>query len=165
FVQGSRSMARAQGGLGIGLTLVRSLVEMHGGTVGVHSAGPGRGSEFTVRLPLASGQRSTPAGVDLPEGAAPILPSCRILVVDDNRDSADSLAMLLRARGSDIRVAYDGHRAIEEAQAFIPDLVLLDIGLPDMSGYEVARRLRQDARLRHIVLVAQTGWGQAEDRQ
>ncbi len=156
FVQSERSLDRAQGGLGIGLSVVRRLVEMHEGSVSASSAGPGRGSRFLIRLPL----------VDAPVAqadreAAPAMPPRRLLVVDDNRDAADSLSMLLRLHGHAVQVAYDGEAALAMPDAICADLVLLDIGLPGMSGYEVARRLRGAGTTAR--LVALTGYGQPED--
>jgi PAS domain S-box-containing protein len=164
FLQADRRTKNAQGGMGIGLTLVKSLVEMHGGSVEAHSDGPGKGSEFVVRLPGWAGRvASGEAGDAAPP---PIkLPSRRVLVVDDSPDAADSLAMLLRLEGQEVRVAYDGPTALGLARDFRPRLVLLDIGLPGMDGYEVARRLRQQPGLGGVVLVALTGWGQEEDRR
>jgi signal transduction histidine kinase len=167
FTQLDQSLERTQGGLGIGLTLVKHLVEMHGGSVEAWSEGPGRGSEFRVRVPLAEPHSARgsaparsasrrPAGADRPR---------RILVVDDNRDAAESLGLLLELRGHEVRLAYDGYTALASARATTPDVVFLDIGLPGMNGYEVARQLRREPALREIVLVAQTGWGQAGDRQ
>ncbi len=164
FVQVDRSLGRAQGGLGIGLALVRSLVEMHGGRITARSDGPGKGSEFIVRLPVsveAPAEQSATGPAVSPEPQA----SRRVLVVDDNRDGAETLATLLRATGHEVRVAYDGPTALAEAHTFRPDVVLCDIGMPGMDGYEVARRLRQDADLPHPVLIAVTGYGQAEDRR
>jgi signal transduction histidine kinase/ActR/RegA family two-component response regulator len=164
FTQGDRSLARSEGGLGIGLTLVRSLVEMHGGTVEAFSDGPGRGSEFIMYLPVlevaALNDRT-------PEPVAGRLqpPHQRVLIVDDNADAAESMAMLLRALGHEVRTAPDGPAALERARAFQPDMVLLDIGLPRMDGYEVARRLRGEAGLCKVLLVALTGYGQDEDRR
>ncbi len=162
FVQGDRSLARSEGGLGIGLTLVKRLVEMHGGSVEVFSAGPGQGSEFTVRLPARDETTASPAGGAAAPGAA----SCRqILVVDDSVDATESLAMLLRTLGHEVRTAHDGSAALEVAATFRPDVVLLDIGLPGMSGYEVARQLRQLPGWEDVFLAALTGYGQEEDRR
>ncbi len=163
FVQADTSLERAIGGLGIGLTLVKNLVEMHGGTVEARSDGADRGSEFIVRLPMvaeipASALQQTPS-------APAITTTCRILVVDDNRDSAESLVMLLTLAGNEMRAAYDGLEAVEAAATFKPDVVLLDIGLPKLNGYEVARRIRQQPEGKNMRLVALTGWGQDEDRQ
>jgi two-component system CheB/CheR fusion protein len=167
FSQGERTLDRAEGGLGIGLTLVRQLTEMHGGAVEVFSEGPGKGSAFVVRLPLLA--ENAPAAVSGP-GAADVgwgglTARHRILVVDDNRDSAESLATLLRLVGNDVRTAHDGPRALEAAAAYHPDLVLLDIGLPGLNGYEVARRLRAEPNHHRAVLVAVTGYGGEEDRR
>lgn len=163
FAQGDRSLARAQGGLGIGLTLVRSLVEMHGGTVSVHSEGPGRGTEVVVRLPMiaAPGRFESDAQV----APVPDLQPRRILVVDDSVDSASSLARVLGLWGHDTWVAYSGPEAIEVAIARRPDLLLLDIGLPGMNGYEVAGILRKHPEAGQPILVALTGYGQEEDRR
>jgi CheY-like chemotaxis protein len=153
--------------LGIGLTLVRSLVEMHGGTATAHSEGPGKGSEFVVRLPALSPKQPIPGGQAAGEGgeAVEAAPQRRVLVVDDNVDAAESLALLLRMEGHDVRVAHDGPAALVAVEADPPDLVFLDIGMPVMNGYDVARRLRQRPGLEHLVLVAVTGWGQEEDRR
>jgi PAS domain S-box-containing protein len=150
-------------GLGIGLALARRLTEMHGGTISVHSDGLGKGAEFTLRLPLAA---APPADSEPnPETAtAPPGTRLRILVVDDNRDTADSLQMLLHAMGNEIRTAYDGVEAVRCAEAFKPDIVFLDIGLPKMSGYEVAQALRKQQGDRKLTLVAISGWGQEADR-
>ena len=161
FVQADRS----QGGLGIGLTLVRSLVELHGGTVRVASEGPGRGSEFTVHLPLRAAAEPAAPSAASPVPRRPGGPARRILIVDDNRDAADTLAVLLGTGGNDVRVCYDGPAALAEAEGFRPDLVILDIGMPGMDGYEVARRLRQMPDVRETSLVALTGWGQDSDRR
>jgi PAS domain S-box-containing protein len=164
FTQVDGSLERSQGGLGIGLTLVRRLVEMHDGSIEARSAGRDEGSEFIVRLPLFI---QPPEGFPLrrEEPKPTALSNCRILVVDDNKDSADTLGMLLRLKGNDIRSAYDGLEALEVAEAFRPELVLLDIGLPKLNGYDVARRIRQQSWGRDMTLVALTGWGQDEDRR
>jgi PAS domain S-box-containing protein len=167
FVQSDRVLHQSQGGLGIGLTLVRSLVEMHGGTVTAHSEGPGKGSEFIVRLPALSQQQPIPGAKAAGEGGEPVgaAPQRRILIVDDNVDAAESLAVLLRLEGHDVRVAHDGPAALAAFEADPPDIVFLDIGMPVMNGYDVARRLRQRPGLDNLVLVAMTGWGQEEDRR
>ncbi len=162
FVQVDRSADRSQGGLGIGLTLVKRLVEMHDGTVEARSDGPGRGSEFTIRLPLVAVHKRRVEG-GIPPG--PYGPPRRILVVDDNVDAAESLAMMLRLSGHEVRTAHDGPSAIEQAATFFPDVVLLDLGMPGMNGYEAGRRVRELRGLEKVVLVALTGWGQEEDRQ
>jgi signal transduction histidine kinase/CheY-like chemotaxis protein len=166
FVQIDRSMERSQGGLGIGLTLVRQIVEVHGGRVEVVSEGLGKGSEFTVRLPAAVVEVATPAakrngGESDPRNNGP---KGRILIVDDLRDSADSLAMMLKTKGHEVRTAYDGVEAIEAAKEFRPEVVLLDIGMPRLDGYEAARRIREECRQERVVLIAITGWGHDENR-
>ncbi|MDI1429422.1 PAS domain-containing protein [Polyangium sorediatum] len=167
FMQSSRTLDRAQGGLGIGLTLVRTLVEMHGGKVSASSGGMGQGAEFTVRLPIC---HAAPAE----ELAAPTSEERelssrserrRVLIVDDNHDAAESLALMLGYLGHDTRVAHDGPSTIDIAAAFKPEVVLLDIGLPGLDGYEVARRLRAQRETRAAILVALTGYGQEEDRK
>ncbi len=166
FTQVKGSPDRPQGGLGIGLALVRSLVEMHGGTVQAHSDGEGLGSEFIVRLPVAS-EKSASEGQDVQQNDGKSMvqsPSCQILIADDNVDSAKSLAMLLRLAGHKVLVAHNGQMALELAQSENPQIAILDIRMPDMDGHEVARRLRQQAGLENIVLVAMTGYGQPEDR-
>ena len=165
FTQVDRSLERSEGGLGIGLTLVQRLVEMHGGTVEARSDGPGKGSEFVVRLAVAEVKDQGPQGAacDDEKGAAPA--RRRILVVDDNRDAADSLGMLLRMMGNEVHTAYDGLEAVGAAAAFQPDVVLLDLGLPKLDGYEAARRIREQDGGTDMVLVAVTGWGQEEDRR
>lgn len=166
FVQVDHAATRSQGGLGIGLTLVKNLVEMHGGSVEARSDGLGHGSEFVVHLPLIA-QPIRTADEPLVHEVAhkPASSGNRLLVVDDNRDAALSLAMLLRLQGHDVRVAHDGLTAIETAAAYLPDMVFLDLGMPGMDGYEVARRLRELAGLERTWLTALTGWGQQEDRR
>jgi signal transduction histidine kinase len=156
FVQSERSLDRADGGLGIGLSVVRRLIDMHGGQVTAHSAGLGRGSLFEVRLPLVEAPRQAAAQIAHDRSG-----HHRVLVVDDNRDAADSLALLLRSLGHEVRTAYDGEQALLLAPSFAADMVLLDIGLPQMNGFEVARRLRSDGSAAR--LVALTGYGQPED--
>jgi PAS domain S-box-containing protein len=164
FTQVDRSLERSQGGLGIGLTLVQSLVEMHGGTVEAHSDGPGKGSEFVVRLPVAAEIKDRRAGVAMGGETMAAPAKCRILVVDDNQDAADSLAMLLRIMGNEVHTAHDGLEAVGAAGVFLPDVVLLDIGLPKLNGYEAGRRIREQQG-KGVVLIALTGWGQEEDRR
>ena len=167
FVQVDHASTKAQGGLGIGLTLVKNLVEMHNGIVQAQSEGLGKGCEFVVRLPLvvqAIDQNHSPeAGRQADQHAPPT--GKRLLVVDDNQDAADSLAMLLRLQGHDVRVAYSGMAALEMTKAYTPDVVFMDIGMPGMDGYEAARRIRQQPGLGNVVLAALTGWGQQEDRR
>jgi PAS domain S-box-containing protein len=166
FAQVDRNESRSQGGLGIGLTLVKRLVEMHGGRIEAHSAGLGQGSEFIVRLPLesqkAASNTTDAASTDRrnAEGHA----GRRILVVDDNVDSATSLAMLLERQGNIVRTAHNGHGALQAAADFVPDVVLLDIGMPGMDGFQVAQKLRYLPQTKNAVLIAQTGWGQERDR-
>jgi PAS domain S-box-containing protein len=163
FTQAERSLDRSQGGLGIGLALVQRLVEMHGGTVAASSA-LGQGSEFVVRLPVVPPPQPQPS---LPptEKAKPTGPSLRVLVVDDNVDTVTTLAMLVQEAGHDVRTAYDGTAVLEAALDYRPNVVLLDIGLPGLNGFEVAKRLRQQPALQNAVLVAMTGYGQESDRQ
>ena len=164
FAQADRSLDRSQGGLGIGLTLVRSLVQLHDGNVSVESRGPGQGSEFIVRLPTSSCAQSTPvANKDATSAEESAYPLLRLLVVDDSQDSARSLARVLKLWGYEVRVAHDGLEAIEAASAEAFDVILLDIGLPGINGYEVAERLRDQFGSARPVLVALTGYGQAED--
>jgi len=163
FTQVDRDADPGQSGLGIGLTLVKNLVELHGGAVEARSEGPGLGSEFVVRLPAL--ERAPAVLAAAPRAAPPrAMRSIRILVVDDNRDSADSMGALLTLLGAEARVAYGGVEALDAVQASPPDALLLDIGLPEIDGYEVARRIRARPELREVVLVALTGWGQADDR-
>jgi CheY-like chemotaxis protein len=163
FNQVDRSPERAQGGLGIGLTLVRRLSEMHGGSVHARSDGPGKGSEFIVRLP-ALAQAPQTRKSQAPAAAAAAMRR-RVLIVDDNRDAADALAMLLRHTGHEAFVAYDGTAAFTAAETHRPDVILLDIGLPGMSGHDVCRQLREQPWGRSIRMIALTGWGQEEDRR
>lgn len=163
FTQDRRNIDRAQGGLGIGLTLVRRLVELHGGTVTATSPGPGKGSTFTVVLPLAIGSAQQSAPETSAQRANPSA-GLRILVVDDNVDAADALASLLALGGHVTREAHDGSSALAQAEAFHPDVAFLDIGMPGMDGYEVARALRRRPDTAHMVLIALTGWGAATDR-
>ncbi|MDI1475154.1 PAS domain S-box protein [Polyangium sp. y55x31] len=163
FTQVDRSLARSEGGLGIGLTLVKNIAEMHGGTVEAHSEGRGKGSEFIVRLPVLP-ETEPQADASRASGSRPAAPR-RILVVDDNADVAESLSMLLRIAGHEVHTAHDGSAALEAARTFRPEVVLLDIGLPGMNGYEVARQLRQDPDQSQAILVALTGYGHEEDRR
>jgi PAS domain S-box-containing protein len=164
FAQVDRGSSDSQGGLGIGLTLVRRLVEMHGGTVEASSEGPGLGSEFVVRLPLAGdgeGSASDRSPAPGPGAGAPL----RVLVVDDNPDAAESLHLMLDLMGHEVRTASDGEGALSRAEELRPDIVFLDIGLPGLSGYEVCRQMRQQEWSRSARIVALTGWGQEDDRR
>jgi PAS domain S-box-containing protein len=160
FMQVDAARERSQGGLGIGLTLVRRLVEMHGGVVEAQSAGPGQGSQFVVRLPIVVEHQPVAA----PPVARLAIPKRRILVVDDNRDAAASLSLLLELDGHAIVTVHDGLAAYAAADAHRPEVALVDLGLPDMDGYEVCRRIREQSWGRAMILVALTGWGQEEDR-
>ena len=163
FTQAERSLDRSQGGLGIGLALVQRLVEMHGGKVAVVSV-LGQGCEFVVRLPMvltsAPQPPSSPTKMAKPNGS-----TLRVLVVDDNVDTASSLTMLLEATGHEVRMAHDGPTALEAALNFRPNVMLLDLGLPGLTGFEVAERVRQQPVFQNVVLVAMTGYGQEADRQ
>jgi signal transduction histidine kinase len=172
FTQVGKHLDRAQGGLGIGLALVKRLVELHGGGVTAQSEGPGRGSAFTLRLPVAGGPQAegaaegaADASAAPPGAAAGTERSRRVLVVDDNADAAETLAEWLALRGHEVRTAQSGNEALEAAPQFRPEVVFLDIGLPGMSGYDVARRLRQAGGCSGAVFVALTGWGTDEDRR
>lgn len=163
FGQAERGRDRAEGGLGIGLTIAKTLVELHGGRIEVHSAGLGKGAEFTVTLPLARAKDSGKAST--PSFSASGSRSKRILVVEDNPDVAETMSALLQAAGHEVTAANNGPAALKKVEEFAPDLVLLDIGLPGMDGYEVARRLRQNPRTRNILVAALTGYGQESDRE
>jgi PAS domain S-box-containing protein len=164
FSQATHSLGRSAGGLGIGLTLVRSLVELHGGTVVARSGGLGQGSEFEVRLPLHDGDAvDSPVDASINEGG--VQERLRLLVVDDNREHTDSLALYLRMTGHAVRTAYDAASALTWYGAFAPEAVLLDLGMPDVDGHEVCRRLRASEGGEKLVIVAITGWGQPEDRK
>jgi CheY-like chemotaxis protein len=158
FVQSDRSLDRSQGGLGMGLAVCKKLIEMLGGTVTAHSAGLGHGATFTLRLPLA--EAAPDPGAQAPTAAAPLL---RVLVVDDNQDSADSLAMLLELEGHTVRAVYSAAEALEQVAAFTPDVVLLDIGLPVMNGYDVAREIKKASRPPRLIAVS--GYAQPEDKE
>jgi CheY-like chemotaxis protein len=165
FTQVSRHHGGAKGGLGIGLSLARRLMEMHGGSVSAHSEGPGRGSRFTVTLPrLASAAGELPGSGAAGEAWAPNARR-RVLVVDDNHDAAESTALLLKALGAQVRVAFGGAAALQLVERWRPELVLLDLGMPEMDGHEVARRLVQQVGAQRPLLVALTGWGQQQDRE
>lgn len=162
FAQGKRGLARSEGGLGIGLTVVKQLVKLHGGSVTAHSSGPGRGAEFVVCLPRAE---SKPAAAVEANTADPQERSLRVLVVEDNFDTADTMAAIVEHWGHQVAVAYDGQSGLETAQTFRPDLVLLDIGLPKLDGYQVAQKMREHPQLQSASLAALTGYGTADDRK
>jgi CheY-like chemotaxis protein len=178
FTQVDRTLERAHGGLGIGLSLVKRLVEMHGGRVTAASEGPGRGSEFLVRLPVLDTENAgTPAEAEAEaegegEGEAAIRGNAsnggaprKFLIVDDNIDAATSLAMLLEIGGHEAHLAHNGKDAVERARELRPEIILLDIGLPKLNGYDACRQIRAEPWGRSIVLVALTGWGQDSDRR
>jgi CheY-like chemotaxis protein len=164
FTQVDRSLEKAQGGLGVGLTIVLRLVELHGGTVEARSEGHGLGSEFLVRLPVAPvpGQGRQRDGEDRRSGEGV---RRRILVVDDNKDAARSLAMMLRLMGNEVRVEHDGLAGVAAAAEFRPEAILLDIGMPKLNGYDACRRIREEPWGRDAVIVALTGWSQDEDKR
>ncbi|HET7285950.1 MAG TPA: response regulator, partial [Pyrinomonadaceae bacterium] len=162
FMQVDRSSERSQEGLGIGLTLVKRLVEMHGGSIEARSEGEGHGSEFIVRLPVITKPAVLAARTN---NASELSTHRRVLIVDDNRDSADSLAMLMQITGNKTFLAYDGVEALEAIDKHRPEVVLLDIGLPKLDGHEVCRRIREKPWGKDIVIIALTGWGQEDDRR
>jgi len=164
FFQSQAALARAEGGLGVGLSLVRGLVRLHGGSVEARSDGSGRGSEFLIRLPLGAGAQNMVDADTEPEQISADA-GLKILVVDDNRDAADTCAMLLEASGHHVQTAYTARQALELARTFRPHALLLDIGLPDMDGYQLAQQVRSNPWGRGVVLVAVTGWGQEQDRR
>jgi CheY-like chemotaxis protein len=165
FTQVEQTLDRSQGGLGIGLTLVKRLVEMQGGSVSAFSAGKNLGSEFTVRLQAMPVDQRVAAGRRASDRYAASRPGeFGVLIVDDNRDATDSMAMLLKMEGYDVRVAYDGQQALDAVGNSRPDVILLDIGLPGMDGFQVAQRVRADPDNRAIVIVAVSGYGQEEHR-
>src|SRR6185369_2361664 len=163
FMQVDRTSEHSQGGLGIGLTLVKRLTEMHGGSIEARSAGEGQGSEFIVRLPVLS--REEVAAHHGPDVASESQQQRRVLIVDDNHDSADSLAMLMQITGNNTYMAHDGLEAVEAVEKYRPEVVLLDIGLPGLDGHEVCRRVREQPWGKDIVMIALTGWGQEDDRR
>jgi CheY-like chemotaxis protein len=163
FAQGERSIARSEGGLGIGLTIVKKLTEMHGGRIDAESEGRDKGSKFSIVLPAAEPPLKV-ASTDAGKGGA-TTDKLRIMVVDDNRDTAEGLARLLKRDGHEVIVAYDGHAAVAKAHEACPQVVLLDIGLPGIDGYEVAGRLREEAACSRALVIALSGYGQDEDRR
>jgi CheY-like chemotaxis protein len=165
FVQGDQVPDRSRGGLGIGLTLVRSLVQLHGGTVDAQSDGPGRGSEFVIRLPASAREVPRPSEQQPEPFGEKRHQRRRVLIVDDDRDAAEMLAQALEGAGHEVRQEHDGMSAVVAAAQFQPDVVLLDLGLPGMDGIEVARRLRAYPQLAGVRIVALTGFGQGSDRK
>jgi CheY-like chemotaxis protein len=161
FMQVDRTSEQSQAGLGIGLTLVKRLTQMHGGSIEARSAGEGQGSEFVVRLPILR----KAAVLSQPETVVKSSPERSVLIVDDNRDSAESLAMLLEITGNKTYMAHDGVEAVEAIEKYRPEVVLLDIGLPRLDGHEVCRRVREQHWGKDIVVIALTGWGQEDDRR
>jgi signal transduction histidine kinase len=164
FVQGDKSLERVRGGLGIGLTVVRQLVELHGGSVAARSEGAGKGSEFLVRLPIGAPPTPRPAPAANGHQAVPAVHR-RVLIVDDNVDAAETLGVLVRLWGHEVRIAFTGPEALKAADAFHPEIIILDIGLPEMNGYDVARRLREKPEFAKTTLIALTGYGQEDDRR
>jgi CheY-like chemotaxis protein len=164
FTQVDRTLEKSQGGLGVGLSIVKRLVEMHGGTVEAHSDGYGKGSEFVIRLPLvrAAVAVDAPAGLAVPPVAAV---RRQILVVDDNVDAATSLSLMLTIMGHTVRSAHDGLEAVQIGRDFEPDVVFLDIGMPKLNGYEACREIREETWGKDAFLIALTGWGQEEDKR
>ena len=165
FFQGDALTWRAEGGLGVGLSLVRGLVTLHGGTIEAFSEGANKGSEFVVQLPAGGTPPAQPVRIKRDAQELPPARALRVLLVDDNRDAADTCATLLELAGQEVRVAHSGRGALEIAETFDPQVVVLDIGLPDVDGYEVARLLRGAEWGKNTVLVAATGWGREDDKQ
>ncbi len=165
FMQVDTSLGRSVGGLGIGLALVKHLVEKHGGTLSAASDGLGKGSEFTVRLPLSADQTTPERRATIRDDIPATMPPRRILVVDDNQDAAASLGLLLAHSGHEVQTAFDGAQALDIAQRTKPDIIFLDIGLPKLNGYEVAQRIRKEPWGEKVLLIALTGWGKSEDRE
>ena len=164
FGQVESALKRSQGGLGIGLALSKALIEMHDGSIRAYSEGPGRGSEFVLRIPIADIQAAPNPANSKPAAARPMV-KYRILIADDLRDNADSLALLLQAMGNEVAVAYGGAEAVRVVESFAPDVVFLDLGMPEVDGYEACRRIRAHAWGRDVVIVALTGWGEKNYRR
>lgn len=164
FAQGANEPERSQSGLGIGLTLVKRLVELHGGSIEAHSEGPGKGSVFLVHLPLADGAQKAESSNDHPDRAK-ASSRLRILIADDNQDNANAMRIMLRLMGHEVDMAYDGQSAVERAELTHPDAILLDIGMPKLDGYAACRQIRSQPWGHDMLIIAQTGWGQDEDRK
>jgi CheY-like chemotaxis protein/anti-sigma regulatory factor (Ser/Thr protein kinase) len=164
FTQVDRTLEKSQGGLGIGLNIVKRLVEMHGGSITAESGGNGMGSTFTVRLPVVLSLANDQPGKEADDRTM-LAPRRRILIVDDNRDAALSLAMMLNLMGNETQTAHDGLEALDVAAMFKPDVILLDIGMPKLNGYDACRRIREQPWGKNVVIVACTGWGQEEDKR
>jgi two-component system CheB/CheR fusion protein len=162
FTQGNRSLDRSQGGLGIGLTVARKLVEMHGGAISASSEGLGKGSEFTVRLPAQAARPTEPPPTITPVSQLGS-PALRVLVVEDNVDAAESLAILLRMFGHQPHIAHTGMAGLDAASIYHPDVILLDVGLPGMDGYEVVRRLREQPASKDVPVIAMSGYSMTDD--
>ena len=165
FAQVDRSLETGSGGLGIGLTLVRSLVELHGGTVEVHSDGLNRGCQFTVRLPALESAEAAEPSPPVADAVPASGRKLRVLVVDDNRDAAETLAHLVGLLGHEVHLAYDGEEAVAAATAGQPDVILMDLGMPKLNGYDAARQIRAASWGQELLLIATTGWGQEDDRR
>jgi CheY-like chemotaxis protein len=165
FVQADHSIENSKGGLGIGLTLVQRIVRMHGGAVEAHSEGRGKGSEFIIRLPGASAVKAVAYEESRYDDNSKSVTPLRILVVDDNYDSAESMALMMKFAGHTVAVAHDGLEALETAKTFLPHAALLDLGMPKLNGYETAQQIRQQPWGTNTVLIALTGWGQEGDKR
>ena len=165
FFQVDSSMERSQDGLGIGLSLVKSIVELHGGTVAAHSEGLGHGSEFVLRVPVRHSAESQAHLAGDPDDFSVKGVARRVLVVDDNPDAAESLALFLRLAGHLVDIAFDGEQAVETAERFRPDIAFIDLGLPKLNGFDVCRRIRETEWGKHVTLIAQTGYGGDEDKR
>jgi CheY-like chemotaxis protein len=164
FTQVDRTLDKSQGGLGVGLAIVKRLVEMHGGSVAAASPGVGKGSTFTIRVPQATSVAVESRTEEPRSGAAP-QQRRRVLIADDNVDAADTLSMMLQLKGHDVRVVHEGQQAVRVAAEFQPHVVLLDIGMPELDGYEACQKIREQHSTTRPVIVAVTGWGHDQDKQ
>ena len=165
FSRVQSAAAREEGGLGIGLALAKGFTELHGGRLRVHSAGPDKGSEFFVCLPRSVIVNMPQSSAPEPGGATDVVAPRRVMIADDNHDIADSVGMLLQLAGHEVHLAYNGEEALALAERVRPEFGILDVGMPDLTGYEVAERLRRQSWAKNLVLIALTGWGQAEDKR